>query len=189
MLQRRRVPALALAFAVAVAALVPAAASGSVARALSLGALVRASHAVVEATPLDGFSRWEDVGKRRRIVTYTRLRVDRPVRGAKAGDELLVRTLGGRVDDVGQVVHGEAVLVPGEAALLFLTADPAGTLAVTGLAQGHYPFRADPRGVRRLAPSPRVAELAGTPRDAAVVRLVGLTPDAARAAVAAERTP
>ncbi len=174
---------LALAAGAVVGALLPRPAHASVARAFDLGALVGSSEHVVEATALEGFCRWERLGKRRRIVTYTRVRVERSIKGASAGDELLIRTLGGRVDDVGQVVHGEALLLVGERAMLFLAVDSTGSLAVRGLAQGHYPVRADARGVQRLAPSPRLPELHPEDRRGAVARLVGLTPEAARQVV------
>src|SRR5262245_41457604 len=87
---------------------IPGAAQAGVARPGPLRDLVRASRWVVVGTPLEAIGRWEEVGKSQRIVTYHRIRVDRSL-GSKASSEseLWVRTLGGRVGNIGQVVHGE----------------------------------------------------------------------------------
>jgi hypothetical protein len=46
------------------------------------------------------------------------------------------------------------------------------------MSQGHFPMRPDPKGTRRLAPSPRSFELVGA--DSAVERLSGRTLPEAR---------
>ena len=76
---------------------------------LSVAELVSKSTLVLAGTPLDSRSLWEESegGRGRRIVTYTRLRVDRLIDG-NAASEVWVRTLGGEVDDIGQHVDGEA---------------------------------------------------------------------------------
>ena len=130
------------------------------ARPIALSELVKTSRHSVVAVPLEAFSRWEQIGKGRRIVTHTRLRVERLVSGAQASDgELWVRTLGGRVGKIGQLVEGEAILPIGQRALVFLAPSPDGVLHVTALAQGHYPLLADSAGVERLMPSPRLSAL------------------------------
>ncbi len=58
---------------------------------------------------LEQRSQWEELGGARRIVTYTRLSIDRPVAGQPDG-EIWVRTLGGAVGDIGQQVSGDAQL-------------------------------------------------------------------------------
>jgi hypothetical protein len=122
---------------------------------LSVAELVSKSTLVLAGTPLDSRSLWEESegGRGRRIVTYTRLRVDRLIDG-NAASEVWVRTLGGEVDDIGQHVDGEAVLVPQKPALLFLRAIAGGTHGVVGMAQGQYPLDRPPAGtpVRVLAP-------------------------------------
>lgn len=145
-------------------------AAAGIARALSLAELVRASERCLVATTLSAEGRWEHVGGRRRIVTISRLRIDERLGGPSDGPELLVRTLGGHVGEVGQVVHGEAVLFLNEPALVFLTPTAEGVFAVTAMAQGHYPIRKDSSGERRTAASPRLAELVG---DGAVKVLAG----------------
>jgi hypothetical protein len=123
--------------------------------------------------PLDTNSVWERVGQRKHIVTYTRVRALEILAGADPQqDELLLRTLGGRVGDVGELVHGEAMLSLGARSVLFVM--PArGVLTVTAMAQGHYPLRRDTAGAERLRRSPEAFELlheAGS----AVKRLPGL---------------
>lgn len=176
MLARRS--ALVVLVVTALLGMVPGSASGSVARALSLRKLVRSSHQVLVGTALEAHSRWEHVGGRKRIVTYTRVRVDDHIAGEATEHEILVRTLGGRVGKIGQVVHGEALLLVGEPAVLFVTHAPDGVLAVAGMSQGHYPVRADTRGVRRLGPSHRSFELLGP--EAAARQLVGRPVEEAR---------
>src|SRR5947208_11004398 len=88
---------------------------------LSVAELVSKSTLVIAGTPLDSRSLWEDSegARGRRIVTYTRVRVDRLIDGNVSGD-VWVRTLGGEVDDIGQHVEGEAVLPREKPSLLFL---------------------------------------------------------------------
>jgi hypothetical protein len=171
MLTRRR--ALISAGLGALLVVFPERARASVALALKLEQLVRQSERVVVATPLLAESRWETVGRARRIVTYTRIRVDETVLGDGSDAELSIRTLGGKVGKIGQIVHGEAVLLLGEPMVLFVGRAPDGVTAVAGMSQGHFPVRADAKGTRRLAPSPRLFELVGD--DSAVGRLTGRT--------------
>jgi hypothetical protein len=62
------------------------------------------------------------------------------------GDEQWVRTLGGVVGKVGQIVDGEAVFSPGHASLLFLRPGPVGALDVTARGQGQFPLVAGTAG-------------------------------------------
>jgi len=153
--------------------LLPERARAGVARPISLPELVKTSRHTVVGVPREAFSRWEVIGRGRRIVTHSRLGVERLVSGAEVSDgELWVRTLGGRVGNIGQVVEGEATLRLGERALVFVAPSPDSVLHVTALAQGHYPLRADSAGVERLTPSPRLSVLVkGEP--SAVHLLVG----------------
>ena len=127
---------------------IPGAAKAGVARPVALRELVRGSRWVIVGTPLEAIGRWEEVGKSRRIVTYHRIRIDRGL-GSKGPSEteLWVRTLGGRVGDIGQIVHGEAALAHGEGAVLFLAPGKDGILGVTAMSQGHFPLQADARGI------------------------------------------
>jgi hypothetical protein len=147
-------------------------AHASMAVGIGLPELFRKSSRVAFSTSLEAFSRWEQLGGTRRIVTYHRLRVDEPIAGPAADPELMVRTLGGRVGDIGQIVHGEAALVVGEPCLLFLRTASDGVYAVAEHAQGHYPLRDDGRGKWRLRSSPRLGPLAEA-EGSAVRALVG----------------
>jgi hypothetical protein len=115
--------------------------------------LVRESNAVAFVTPMTHASAWE----RGRIVTYTDVHVDARVAGRALPDHVAVRTLGGDVGRVGQVVEGEAVLTLGQPSLLFLRdarGSSPGVYAVTARAQGEYAVVADADGTARVKPSP-----------------------------------
>lgn len=168
-----------VAAASALSVLGPKPAAASLAFAVGLEELVSRSQRVVLGEPLDVESRWETIGKRRHIVTYTRVRALELLGGAPLHEEeLMVRTLGGRVGDLAELVHGEAVLTLGLRSVLF-TMPARGALAVTAMAQGHYPLTRDKGGTERLERSPAAVELLEQPA-AAVQRLPGLDLDQAR---------
>lgn len=164
MLPSRRPTLLAatLAFAAAslslgAALLIPQSAHASTAIALSLPELVEKSDAVVVGIPKSKVSRWESG----RIVTYTTVAVDTAVAGkAKAGDTVTVRTLGGVVDEIGQITHGEAVLNVGKPMMLFLRPMPAGgkalagSLVVTGMSQGAMAIEIGADKIARVVAQP-----------------------------------
>jgi hypothetical protein len=148
-------------------------ARASLARAVPVAALVGRSRHVMVGEPLDSYSVWEQLGGRKHIVTYTRVRAHELLAGVDPKqDELLVRTLGGRVGDLGELVHGEAMLTVGERSVLFvmLTRD---ALGVTAMAQGHYPLLRDAAGAERLRRSPEASELLDED-GSAVKRFTGL---------------
>ena len=127
----------------------PREAQASVAIAVSLEDLARASSVIARVTAVDRESAWEDG----RIVTYSRVRVDDVIAGAtpSSARELRIRTLGGSVGEVGQLVEGEPLLVPSESSIVFLTARPSGAglpvaLVVVGRAQGQLIVRRDVHG-------------------------------------------
>lgn len=131
-------------------------------RALSLNELVTRSDAVVVAEPTRWSSQWVTLAGQRRMVTDTRLRISRRVFGvATTVNEITVRTLGGRIGDLGQLVHGEASFGRGQAALVFLRRLGETRYRVTGMAQGHFPLGADAKGTVRLRPAPNGALLLG----------------------------
>jgi hypothetical protein len=154
-------------------------AEASVSRALPLEELTGRSRHVVLGEPLEAYSVWERIGRRRHIVTYTRVRAHELLAGADpTSDEVLVRTLGGRVGELGELVHGEAMLQLGERSVLFMMPSRE-ALAVTAMAQGHYPLLKDARGAERLLRSREARELIGE-AGAAVRRLPGLQVTEAR---------
>ncbi len=148
------------------------AASATTAHAVSLVELVRRSSRIAPATALDRFARTAEIGGARHIVTYSRLRFDVSSHGASGDSETLVRTLGGRIGDLGEIVHGEAELALNETSLVFLMLDPDGVELVTGMAQGHYPVALDRAGVPRLQLSRNLPQLIGGPTSA-VAQLTG----------------
>lgn len=133
-------------------------ASATIVRALSLPALVQGSRRIVVVTALASESHFEDLGRRRRIVTDTRVRVEEGLAKADGIEsELLVRTLGGSIGRLGEQVHGQARLAQGESCVAFLLQGPDGLHYVNGMAQGHYPLRGT--GVRRLVQSADLPEI------------------------------
>lgn len=160
-------------------------AKASLARAVSLQGLVAGSRFFVVGTPVSGSAQWEQVGKRRRIVTYSVVRVESSLYGeAPESAEVLVRSLGGSVGNVGQVVHGEALLALGQRSAIFLSDVAPGVLRVTSMSQGHYPLRRDEAGVHRLQSGLQSLELVG--ENGAVHRLTGRTVSEAQSMVAVE---
>jgi hypothetical protein len=133
-------------------------ASATIVRALSLPALVQGSRRIVVVTALASESHFEELGRRRRVVTDTRVRVEEGLAKADGIDrELLVRTLGGSIGRLGERVHGQAQLVQGEPCVAFLLQGPDGVHYVNGMAQGHYPLRGS--GVRQLVRSADLPEI------------------------------
>lgn len=133
---------------------------GSTARALSLPELVTYCRHALVGTATNSTSRWETTGDSRRIVTYYQVDVAHSIDGRPPSDlTLMVRTLGGRVGHIGQLVHGEAKLEMEAASVLFLSQSVEGLFTVTAMAQGHYPLRPDAERVPRLLPSPNMPEL------------------------------
>lgn len=131
---------------------------------VSLSQLVGRSDHILVGTPRKGEGLWEPTELGTRIVTYTEVEVDHALDGRATSKRVTVRTLGGRVGEIGQLVSGEAELQLNRKAVLFLAhtglvrgADPV--LGVSAMAQGHYPLLADAAGTSRLLVSPRLARL------------------------------
>ena len=150
---------------------------------LSLDELTAASTHVVVGRPVDRTSVWEELAGGRRIVTYTRVRIERSIAGA-AATELVLRTLGGAVDGIGQSVSGEAQLALGKPALIFV-AQGEGALVVAGMAQGHFPLVERDKEPTRLGASPDAGLLLPRrgPTVSAREELLGATLDAAVASI------
>jgi hypothetical protein len=157
----------------ALGVLSPARAAASLARGLALEELVRSSARGIVGVPLASECRYADIGGQRAIVTDTRVRVEEHF-FARAPEslELIVRTLGGVIGDLGERVDGQAALRLGEPGVVFLSLSRENVEFVTGMAQGHYPLRSDARGVLRLRPSSNLPRLL-KPERAAAFRLSG----------------
>ncbi|HEU4383153.1 MAG TPA: hypothetical protein VFR85_06560 [Anaeromyxobacteraceae bacterium] len=151
----------------------PAAAHASVAAEMDLAELCRSADAVIHGIVVSAESAWEDGV----IATRSTVRVARSLKGA-AGDQVVVRTLGGVVGGIGQIASGEAALRPGEEVLLFLEAAGPAYRAV-GMAQGAFHVRRDPATGQKAAwqelgglavarPGPRGLEAAPAARGAPV---------------------
>lgn len=126
----------------------PREAPASVSIAVTWEGLIHESTAAALVTPQDGLSVWEGG----RIYTYTRVRVEQAVAGDLPQGDAWVRTMGGVVGKVGQLVDGEAVLAPGQRSLLFLKAGPVGAFDVTARGQGQFVVTASqPSAPARLA--------------------------------------
>lgn len=137
----------------------PETAQATTALALGLDDLVRASYRVALVTPTRVSSAWEVADGQRRIVTRTtvllqdvwRVQAEAPSDQGSSeedGQEMVLRTLGGRVGDIQQKVHGEAALASGEPVLVFAGRLRDGGRRVVGMAQGHYPLVTDAGDVR-----------------------------------------
>jgi hypothetical protein len=155
-------------------------ASASLELGVTLTELAQRSTAVAEVTALESKSEWEGT----RIVTFSRVHVDKLVAGRTETTEPVVKTLGGTVGTIGQIVEGEAVLAPGTKWVLFLRTSPDGTSSVTARAQGQYLLSA-----QRLSQSPNIGHLldrrgAVVPRTA-VSDLDGRSVESAERAIAA----
>jgi len=115
-------------------------ARASVSIAVTFDALVHDSSSAVLVTAVEQRSVWEGA----RIYTYSRVHVDSSVAGElKPDDEAWVRTLGGVVGKIGQVVEGEAGFTVGRPSLVFLRKDATGTYVVTARAQGQFGLYVD----------------------------------------------
>jgi len=118
-------------------------ACASVSIAVGFDALVSGADAIAVVTPIEAKSVWENG----RIYTYTHVRAEQGVAGAlTTGSEGWVRTMGGVVGDIGQLVEGEAVFVQGNRSMVFLhfldkqtsSGTWPNTWEVTARGQGQY---------------------------------------------------
>jgi hypothetical protein len=121
--------------------------------------LVRESVGAAVVTARESSSSW-DGG---RIYTFTRLHVELPVAGELPPGDLLVRTKGGVVGEIGQMVEGEPRFAPGETSLVFLHSSSAGVVEVTARAQGQFPVQQDAHRERHLAIARDVGMLVAPP--------------------------
>ncbi len=139
-------------------------ATSSVSIALTVDDVARDASLIIRATPVQEASEWESG----RIVTTTVLRVDRVIAGpAPAPGEVRVRSLGGTVGDVAQLVEGEPQLSPKLAAssILFLKQvggsddSEAARFVVSGRAQGQLMVARAPRSSQEVVRLVRMGTL------------------------------
>lgn len=118
----------------AVLALAAPKAQASVLVPLDTRALVTRADRIVVGVVEGQSSHWID-DSRSAIVTDVRVRVRQAMLGAREGEILTVRRLGGSVDGIGMRVFGEASYAPGEEILLFAERRGEDLYAV-GMTQG-----------------------------------------------------
>jgi hypothetical protein len=161
--RRRRAGGAAIGGAMAVLSLLVAReAAASVSIMVQFEELLQKSTAVAVVTPTEQRGVWEDG----RIVSYTHVRIDRRVAGALEGD-LWLRSLGGSVGRIGQMVEGQPTFETGKPSLVFLrnhadgnTGAPVGAWTVVEAAQGQYPVVAgEPGKPARVASAKDVGAL------------------------------
>lgn len=105
------------------------------------------SASVAVARVVASESRW-DGGE---IYTYITLQVSEGLKGARKGETLQLRQLGGQVGDIASIVPGMPSFKNSEEVLVFLTApDKAGYRWVMGLEQGKYSISTDTRGKKNV---------------------------------------
>jgi hypothetical protein len=159
---------------------------GAVAKSLTIADLLRKSTSTVVLTAIAQRSSWVTLAGSKRIITDTEARVEELVAGVDpSASRIMLRTLGGRVGNIGQVVEGEAELSVGETSLSFLTQFEPAIYAVTAMAQGHYPV-VNQAGSRVLVAN-RVLPALLKRTGSAVERLAGKKLVDALALVRAER--
>lgn len=134
-------------------------ADASISVALSIDDLAKESDLVVRATPIERTSAREDG----RIVTTTRLRIDRVIAGTASASEVSVRTLGGIVDGIGQYVEGEASFSGKTPSIVFLRSRSGAHFAVAGRAQGLFVVVNDAKTSREIVRIRGVGQLVARP--------------------------
>lgn len=115
-----------------------------------LPSLVEVADVIVIASALEDRACWEDG----RIVTYSRVRIDRAIAGHLGTEPLWIRTKGGTIGSICQFVDGEAVLQKTWPSLLFLVRVPGAGFEVAGGAHGQFPIVLGPQDEPRAIPSP-----------------------------------
>lgn len=156
-------------------------------RGLPLPALVQRSHRIAVLEPFAARCAWAEIGGRRSLVTDTRVRVHEAwIETGDNATEFVVRTLGGQLDGVGELVHGQPELELGVRGLGFLQRGrQAGVWWAVGMAQGHFPLEGSSDAARLLA-NKQLSTLLNL-EASAVRRLVGRQLREARELVRAAR--
>lgn len=109
-------------------------AQASILAKLSLSDMTVRAEQIMVGTVEEVRSRYAD-DARTTIITEVRIRCARPLYGAKAGEVITVRALGGVVGEIGQRVFGEASYRAGEEVLI-LAEERSGAYYAVGMAQG-----------------------------------------------------
>ena len=112
---------------------------------LTIEDLAVRSRIVVRATVRQRQGVWD--AEHKRIYTLTELAVSETIAG-DAPTTIVIRTLGGQVDDIGMKVSGAPRLSETQDVVLFLRDDPTakGGYLVVGMSQGLYRIERDAKG-------------------------------------------
>jgi hypothetical protein len=143
----------------AAAALLPKSAQATLVIGLTLEQLVDRSAHIVVVSALEASSFYSTIGGRRCIVTETRVQVQDVLgRRAPADQVLSVRTLGGKVGGMGELVLGQASFSSAAPDVAFLKRGADGAHWFVGMAQGHYPLHREGAELS-LRPSSNLPEI------------------------------
>jgi hypothetical protein len=115
---------------------------------MDLPVMAQGSDTVVHGTVRRVESRWS--GDRRRILTDVEIEVTEALKG-QPGSTVLLTQPGGKMGDIGQVVHGTASFTPGEEVVVFLERRGASAFQLTGMSQGKYQVKRAEDGKTALA--------------------------------------
>jgi len=117
---------------------------------MNLADLVGEADTIVSGVVTKSYSAWNE--DRSMIFTYSTLAVRSDLKG-KPQPELVVRTHGGLVGDIGMRMVGEPELKKGDQVLVFLELDSDGYNRVVGMSQGCFRVRTDKSGENRVTRS------------------------------------
>jgi hypothetical protein len=113
------------------------AASATTVQKFTLQELTMKASSIVIGKVEGATSSWDAANKE--IYTFYTITVSQPVKGAKGGETITIRQLGGTVGNIASIVPGMPSFKKGEEVVLFLTQkDAAGYPWVLGLQQGKY---------------------------------------------------
>ena len=146
----------------AVLALMPVTAKATIARAVPFDQKVDQAAGIVLGRVLSQESSWDT--NRQRILTYSKIRVEKTWKG-KTAQEFTLVTPGGVVGDIAQDYVGIPRFKPGEDSVIFVRNSKVGP-TVAFLEQGAYQVEVDDRGERIVRPLVSTAVLVDPERGA-----------------------
>lgn len=123
-------------------------AEATIIRPFDLVGLAYEAHVVVHGEVVAQESRWSEDGSR--IYTYSEVTVRERVKGTDVPETVLVKQIGGTVDEVTMQVPGTAQIVVGDEVVLFLRTDGIFHYLV-GMHQGHYAVQRSAEGLPWVA--------------------------------------
>lgn len=85
-----------------------------------------------------------------KIFTYVTIVPQDFIKGNDTSSEITVKKIGGKVGNIGMLVHGTSVYEEDEEVLLFLGEKLNGSRTVIGLSQGKFSIKSDPTSQRKI---------------------------------------